>query len=308
MSGTLRGPNTFLIGAPKCGTTALMSYLADHPEVYVSTPKEPFYWAKDLPAAPHELRPGSLEEYLEMFAAATPEQSVLAEGSTSYLRSVDAVPEILKFNPEARFIVMLRNPVEVVQAFHMEQLYSQHEDVEDFAEAWTVQEARERGEQMPKRSEGGDFVLYRRAATFSDQIARFYAAVPEDQRLTILFDDFKTDTAAVYRRTLAFLGLPDDGRESFEKVNASHAQRFPGLARFVLYPPKPLERPMRALRKALLDNPPPGIAQLKAMMNVKKDRSAVAPEVLADIRAYFAPEVTQLETLIGQDLSPWRQP
>lgn len=298
-------PNTFIIGAPKCGTTALAEYLAAHPAVFFSKPKEPFFWASDLAPAPHELRPENLDDYLSLFAQAGSQHRIVAEGSTSYLRSTDAVPDILAFNPKARFIVMLRNPVEVVQAFHMEQIYAQHEDEADFAKAWSLQDAREQGRYLPKRAAGGDFVLYRKAAAFANQIERFTNTVPPDQRHIIVFDDFKSDAGKVYRQALQFLDLPDDGRTDFGAVNASHGQRFPGLARFILYPPKVLEKPMRSLRRSLLENPPPGIRQLKAMMNVKRERDAVDLAVLAEVRAYFEPEVSRLSVLLERDLTHW---
>ena len=41
-------PNLFIVGAPKCGTTSLHYWLSQHPEIFMSDPKEPFYFCKDL--------------------------------------------------------------------------------------------------------------------------------------------------------------------------------------------------------------------------------------------------------------------
>ena len=298
-------PNTFLVGAPKCGTTALAEYISDHPGVFFCKPKEPFYWASDLVAAPHEHRPANLKEYGDLFSGATESHRVIAEGSTSYLRSTLAIPDILEFNPKSRFIVMLRNPVDVVQAFHMEQLYSQHEDIKDFSKAWAIQSEREEGRCMPKRSFGGDFVLYRKAASFASQLERFIQLVPEDQRKIILFDDFVADTRSVYLDVLDFLDLNDDGRVQFEKVNGSHAQRFPSLARFILYPPKILENSIRRLRRIIIESPPPGVRQLKAMMNTTRERKKVDRSTHKDLCEYFSPDVEKLGSLLGRDLMHW---
>lgn len=302
-------PNTFILGAPKCGTTALAQYLSEHPNVFFSKPKEPFFWSDDIKQTPHELRPSDLDDYLSLFADADPAQhKVVAEGSTRYLRSMRAVPRILDFNPDAKFIAMLRNPTEVAQAFHMEQLYVLHEDDPDFASAWAKQDARERGEMMPASAVGGDYVLYRRVASFADQVQRLYDWVPNpDQRKIILMDDFKADAGAVYRDTLAFLDLPDDGWTEFAPVNSAHAQRFPGLAKLLLYPPEPLQDPLRRLRRFLLNNKVPGIATLKGFLNVERKRNAVPEEVLDEVRAAFAPDVARLGELLGRDLSHWSQ-
>lgn len=42
-------PNAYIVGAPKAGTTSLSQWLAQHPDVFFSVPKEPFYWASDYP-------------------------------------------------------------------------------------------------------------------------------------------------------------------------------------------------------------------------------------------------------------------
>lgn len=143
-------PNVFLIGAPKCGTTAMMQYLGEHPNVFTSVPKEPFYWCPDFARSRHEPKFDGLDDYLALFAEADPAQhKVVMEGSTRYLQSVEAIPAILAFNPQARFIAMVRDPVEVAQAYHMEQRFSLHEDVEDFRTAWNLQDQRAAGQQIP---------------------------------------------------------------------------------------------------------------------------------------------------------------
>ena len=80
----------FFIGAPKCGTTALAHYLSEHPNVFMSQPKEPFFWSDDIKSK-HELRPQS-DEYLSLFNQADPNlHNIVGEGSTRYLRSLNAV-------------------------------------------------------------------------------------------------------------------------------------------------------------------------------------------------------------------------
>ena len=280
----------------------MAQYLSDHPDVFHSVPKEPFYWATDLPAAPHELRP-TQDAYFAMFDGA--KESVRMESSTSYLRSEAAVGSILTYDPNALFIVMLRNPVDVAQAFHMEQVYTQAEDITDFAKAWDLQEAREAGRSLPRQSKGGDFVLYRQVTDFAGQIARFYSRVPEEQRLTVFYDDFAEDPGLVYRHVLAFLGLPDDGRTEFSRIHGSRQQRFPALAKFVLYPPKPLAPAFRAARQLLLSKDIPGVAQLKSALKVSTPRSELSDEMVAKLHAHYDPQIARLAALTERDLTHW---
>lgn len=299
--------NTFLVGAPKCGTTSLATYLSGHPNVFVPHVKESFYWASDLKPGRHELRPGSDSAYRSLFKEADPEiHSVVIDGSTSYLRSRVAVPSIVRSNSGARFIAMLRNPVEVAVAFHMEQCFNGSETVQDFGLAWALQEERE----AASRDSSGlidDQLLYRRNARFGEQIRRFLDSVPEEQRLVILLEDLAGDPSEVYRSCLDFLGLDDDGREHFPVVNASHVQRFPTLSRAILQPPAGFGRPVRALRREMLTRDSRLARSLKSRLRVEQPRAAVDPEVRADLRQTFESEVLLLEELLERDLAHWRQ-
>ncbi|WP_083812107.1 sulfotransferase family protein [Polymorphum gilvum] len=299
-------PNTFIIGAPKCGTTALASYLASHPEVYFSVPKEPLFWCQDLPAAKHELRPRTLEEYLLLFKEADPRRhKIVAEGSTAYLRSKVAVPRILEFSPDAKFIVMLRNPVDVVQAFHMEQCYNQNETETDFTKAWALQSEREQGRSMPNASIGRDDVLYRKIARFGEQVRFIKSHVLKNNIKYIFYEDFQADSRRVYTDVLEFLGLQDDGRDEFEPVNAAHSARIPLISRFILHPPAILERPMRSLRMYLIRNNYKYIKIVKNYLNKKSLRKPVSENLKQEISNYFLEDIKLLEDEIGRNLSMW---
>src|SRR5437762_14391876 len=108
-------PNLFMLGGPKCGTTSFQEYLAGHPQVFMSEPKEPCYFDKDLP---FPASPRNDAEYMRCFDGATGEHTVIGEASTNYLYSKVAVATILAFNPAARFIVMLRKPIDMARVPH----------------------------------------------------------------------------------------------------------------------------------------------------------------------------------------------
>jgi len=195
-------PSLFISGAPKSGTSALAAYLSKHPEVFFCQPKEPFYWSSDYPRLRRNLKLETLDDYLHLFADSTDQHRVTGEGSTNYLRSSCAIQNILEFNPKAKLIAMLRNPVEVVHAYHAENLFAYWEDEPDFETAWRLQDARLCQRHIPQGCLAEQLLQYRDIASYAGQIERFFALVPAEQRKVIIFDDFKADTRSVFNQTL----------------------------------------------------------------------------------------------------------
>src|SRR3546814_3494622 len=89
-------PNLFLVGAAKCGTTAMASYLGQHPEIFFSDPKEPLFFGRDLY---HTWRLEDFDAYLDLFTGAR-EARWIGEGTAWYLYSRRAAEEIKSFRSE----------------------------------------------------------------------------------------------------------------------------------------------------------------------------------------------------------------
>lgn len=292
-------PNTFIIGAPKCGTTSLAHYLETHPSVFFSKPKEPLYWCSEFSKLAHEPEFENLDDYLRLFSNANPDlHNVIAEGSTRYLISECAVPDILKFNPNSKFIVMLRKPVEMVPAYHGEQVLSLYESCESFEQAWSNEAKDPNLKQAFKR--------YRDIARFGTQLRRIKKVVADEQLLIILMDDFIATPAKVYLEVLSFLGLPDDGRRSFPRLNPAKRHRFNSLAKLVLLPPKSIAKPISALREIVRGSNLSFIAFLKSILKVEQPRPKLSELIRKEILEHYESEVREVELILGRDLSAWR--
>src|SRR5438270_8739189 len=92
-------PEFFIIGAPKCGTTALHHYLSRHPAVFMPTYKEPNFFCSDL----NNAWVRNLPEYEALFGPAPP-GTIRGEASTMYLFSEVAVERIRDCRPDAKLI------------------------------------------------------------------------------------------------------------------------------------------------------------------------------------------------------------
>src|SRR6056297_911031 len=161
-------PNFYIVGAPKSGTSALAFYLSEHPQVFFSRPKELFYWSDDHQHARDLHSVYTLDDYLKFFQGANPTtHRAIGEGSVNYLQSHNAIENILKFNPEAKFIAMLRDPVDVAYGMHGELVRHYFEDVLDFEKAWALQSDRANGNRIPAKCVMRHQLQYQDVATFS---------------------------------------------------------------------------------------------------------------------------------------------
>ncbi|XAM01281.1 sulfotransferase [Phycisphaeraceae bacterium D3-23] len=218
----MRPPNFFIIGAPKCGTTALSDYLRAHPSIFMPMHKEPHYYNTDHPKIG---RFKSHADYLALFEDAGEQHTAVGEASIHYLRSEEAVANVLQHHPDAMFIVMVREPVAFLRSWHNQLLYSLMENEKDFAAAWALREERREGKHIPPGCPHPMLLDYEAAASFGAQVDRLLSQVPKERVLFIKFEDFIADNRAWYLKTLHFLGVEDDGRTEFARSNAAHQNR-----------------------------------------------------------------------------------
>jgi hypothetical protein len=306
MTQNPKSPNFFIIGAPKCGTTAMAQYLAEHPQVFFCAPKEPFFWSTDHAKLRETHRLHSVNDYLKLFKDADPRKhTAIGEGSTNYMQSRVAIKEIVKFQPDARFIVMLRNPVDVAYGMHGELRRHFAEDEPDFEKAWALQQPRSQGEQLPKNDRLINQLQYQDVASFAPQLKRLFDLVPESRRLVLVFDDFVKDARRSYLQTLQFLGLEDDGRTEFPTVNPAGKYRLQLVGKLYQDPPAWLEPPVRCFR-AWYAKQGGGIRHwVHSIVQKKASRESLRPEFREYLREVFRADIEETSALIGKDLTRW---
>jgi hypothetical protein len=298
----MRQPNLFIVGAPKSGTTAIYEYLRAHRNVFMSDPKEPAYFATDLPGlrglGPHP-------DYAALFAAATDEERVIGEGSTCYIYSQVAAANIREFNRAAKIVVMLRNPADAVVSFHAQLCYDTDEDQADFETAWRLQAERRQGHAVPRYCRAPDRLQYQRVFQLGSHVERILEFFPQRQIKLIRFDDFITAPATVYEGLLMFLGLPSDDRRDFSDINRSKQHRLRWLGRLTMQPPPLLQRSVDALKRKL------GLASLGLGPSVIRwnrryfRRRPIRAELRQELTDTFRTDILKLAQIMNRDLSDW---
>lgn len=298
-------PTFFIVGAPKTGTTALASYLAEHPRIFMSRIKEPHYFALDLkrPVWVHDM-----EMYLSLFRRATKQHIAIGEASVWYLFSSVAVRGIREFNPDARIIVMLRNPIDMVASLHAQLLFSICEDQVLPQDAWRLQHERAQGRCLPRSVQTGMFpaecLQYAQVARLGEQLERTLSIFPAEQVHIIFLDDLKSDPKLVYEETLRFLGVPPDGRTTFPAINENKVLRF-----------KWLGNPMNSgssvgalisMLKRKFKFGGFGTMNLVRKLNGRPQRRVpLPPSFRAELADEFRDDILKLSRLVNRDLSAW---
>jgi hypothetical protein len=296
----LERPDFFIVGAPKCGTTALAAWLGQHPKVFMPAHKEPYFFGDDLT---HRHGRPTRTEYEEIFAPAGPGR-LTGDASTWSLWSTSAAAEIRAARPEARIFIMLRNPVDMMYSLHAEMVWEAEEDVLDFGTAVDLDADRAHGRSLPQGVGRPETVRYRSAAEFPPQVARYLKVFPPEQIHVIVFDDLMADADSVYRGAVEFLGLEPDPRVTVDRRNANKILRSRTFQRFMLAPPWPISRTMPTFRRvALLHR---ARAWLLAANSREQPRSPLDPALRRRLSLELRPSVERLEVMIGRDLSRWK--
>lgn len=295
-------PNFLIVGAPKCGTTALSEYLRLHPNIFLSDAKEPHYFADDFVG---HRSIASLDQYLSLFAARAVSQTVVGEASVWYLYSKTAVRNINRYNVNAKIIVMLRNPVELVQSLHSQLIYSFYEDEKEFQRAWELQVERKKGYCLPPRCLEPAFLQYAEIGKLGDQVERLLQVIPRRQVKIIVFEDFVRATRQVYEDVLMFLNVPLDGRTDFPSINIRrrHISRLVG--RLVQRPSPALVAAAKRSKEFF------GLERLGVLDKLQEANTryykhpVLGAEFRRELAATFGDDVLKLGQVLNRDLTYW---
>jgi hypothetical protein len=295
----MKKPNFFIVGAPKCGTTAMDYYLSQHPEIFMAE-KELHFFAVDLAIPEYASR--QYDNYLRYFDQSKDEK-ILGESSVFYLYSRVAAKRIFDFDNAAKILIHLRNPVDVIASHHAQIIYEGYENVTELSEALKVEPKREAGDLIPESCIMPFVLRYRDLARFSEQVQRYLDVFGREQVHIVVFEDLKTDTLAVYGHVLAFLGVDTNFTPALPVVNANKRIRSSILQKFMD------DRPAWTSKAARLIMPryvrtavKRGIKEL----NTKHEpRRPMDLELRRQLQRELAPEVERLSVLLDRDLSEW---
>ena len=215
-------PNFFIVGAARSATESLRRYLKQHPDVFMPANKEPTYFCEL--ANPGLAEFAHFDAYLQLFAGAGGAKA-LGEASVSYLWAPESAALIRATFPDAKIIILLRNPAQ--------RAYSQYCLACGHGVEWMPTFERALAEE-DRRYENEDFIrdnpflyyvyLYFRTSLYADNVQRYLNVFPREQIRILLYDDLSSDPVKVTQGVYEFLGVD---RGFVPKVGVHNISRLP---------------------------------------------------------------------------------
>jgi hypothetical protein len=314
---TNKEPNFFVIGAAKCGTTTLYNFLEQHDEVYMSPIKEPHFFCSDirienfsdeykryvasrglnineyvetdLQKKHWEWYVDDFNTYLKLFKNVNQEKAI-GEISNGYLFSTVAAHEIKNKYPDAKIIMILRNPVSRAYSHYLANL----------RDGRTTLSFREEVEHDNKKSRKGWCIShnYVEMGLYYDQVKRFLDMFPKNQVLIFLNEELKSNPQNVGERIFEFIGV-----NPFAKINYSAKQneaKIPKSAKLIKF------LTQTGIKRKIFHLLPESIqAKIKPIFFQK----GAVPKMSDDDRKwmlhFFKEDIEKTQTLIERDLSNW---
>ena len=285
-------PDFFIVGAPKCGTSAINHYLGQHPQIFMPKIKEPHYFSSDL-IPPNYIRDEQL--YLSLFRDVKDEMRI-GEVSNTYLYSKVAARKIYQFNTSADIIMILRNPVHMMYSLFHQAIASGIEDITSFRMALYAEKERE-------RSSSGcsiTFRQYRDAARYYEQVKRYLNIFDRERVYIMIYEEFKSDNIGELQKLFQFLRVDE---KFIPVINYSNLSRYPRsifLAQFI--------RKVKP-RKGINSNPihRKSVNILRKLNTKHQSRPPLDETLGSQLMDEYLPEILRLEELIDKDLSIWRR-
>ena len=193
----MRRPDFFIIGQARSGTNSLQFQLDQHPDVFISNEIKTMFGIE--PEVKLE------KDYLAQFMNI--KQKLIGERNSDYLYWKPSASKIKNFNPKAKIIMILRNPVDLIYSLHGTALSRGiDENISDFKKALDAEEKR-KIEQTENPNKYSPFIFYRDVVRYSEQVSRYIELFPRKNILVISFEKFIKNPSEIFIELCNFLEI-----------------------------------------------------------------------------------------------------
>lgn len=305
----LKYPNFFIVGAPKCGTTSLHYWLSQHPEIFMSEPKEPRFFCSDLHNEADKVNNDvgnffkyrNKEDYLDLFKEAKKEK-ILGEASVHYLYSKSAPLKIKKEIDNPKIIISLRDPVKFIQSYHS-QILGQSENIKSLKKALNAEKTRIKGEKLNTNMTGvPSFLHYKKLAQFSNFVNYYFKIFDKKHIKIILLDDLRDRPKETYKEILKFLAVDDiNFSPQFKVQNPNIKPRFKFLNNLLKKSNSHITK--KLFQKIITKKYRNKIYYFILRINKKtKKRSKIRKKMKIKLKEELKPEIKKLSKITNRNL------
>ena len=281
----------FIVGAPKAGTTSLYHYLNEHPQVEMSSQKEPDYFSDK---AIHKQgmyygknRVNTLDKYESLFVQK--ESVVYGEGSVSYLFYDNVAEDIKKYNPNAKIIIMLRNPIE--RAFSHYLMDYRLGLISDSFENILAKKSKHKNAHL-------FYQQYIEVSKYAKQIQRYLDFFEKDNILVIDYEDFKKNVSKTVDQVYNFLNISTEFAADINTKHNTFTMPKNKVIRFIYS--------FVFLRKILTFLLPIYLVKNVRVLLFKADKKPeLLKETRSQLRIIFNDDIKKLEEVLGKNYSKW---
>src|SRR5579884_2276528 len=293
-------PNFFIVGAARSGTTSLDRYLSQHPEIFITSRKDAHFFATEhFPCTGHgdEVMNRKVMreegEYAQLFAGVAAEKAI-GESSAFYLCLPGVAERIAQAVPDARIIMILREPAERAYSAYMLL-------VRDGRETLSFEEGLSR--EAERRQQGYEPMWwYKELSLYSSQVQRYLEVFGRERVKVLLYEEFYTHPEQSLREVFAFLGVREDVPiNTSVRYNVSGAPKsrklYTPLNHFISNP-SPLEKRIKSLVPLHLRR-----AWASKVIGMLTRSVPLKPRIHAQLKEQFAEDVTKLEDLLDRDFA-----
>ena len=277
--------NTFIVGAPKAGTTSLYFYLQQHPDVCMSKIKEPNYFtAKEVVKLYYDVSPVNNEDwYHSIFTE--PTRKVVGEGSVSYLFYPKVAQKIYQYNPEARILIILRNPVQRAFSHYLMDCRLGLCDI-------SLEEILENPSKYPHF-----YQQFIELGMYHQQIKRYIDVFGQSQVKVLFYDDLKSETSIFIDQVFSFLALKS---VDINMVVKNKFKQHSSTIVAKLYQFKWLRYYINRFfpKKMLL--------MIKSVLFKDSKKPTLDPAIKRKLSEIYKKDIAELSKLLSKDLSAWQ--
>ncbi len=220
-------PDFFLIGAQKCGTSALYDYLVQHPCIHPCTTKEPRFFDKYYNRGINWYKSCFPFTFQKKYETKFIHRKFLTgEATERYFEHPHVPHRIKKITPNSKFIVLLRNPIDRAYS-HYNMRYESKKEELSFEQAVKHEKERTKGEFKKMLNDESYYSKdyfhhsYLERSIYVDKLQRWMNVFSKDQFLILKSEEFFKDPNNIYNQVIKFLELPKWQLPEYKKIGAS---------------------------------------------------------------------------------------